>query len=80
MRLRVECQWRAWWAGSSTPAESPAVQADLVVRDGFAIVLGPGGCAWIYRADGSREDISSDGYNLALELFGAPEDSYDSVK
>ena len=66
-------------ASAGPPTESPAVQADLVVRDGCAIVLGPGGGAWIYRADGSREDISSDGYNLALELFGAPEDSYDSV-
>ena len=61
------------------PTESAAAHDDLVVRDGFAIVLGPGGGAWIYRAGGSREDISSDGYNLTLELFGAPEDSYDSV-
>jgi hypothetical protein len=66
-------------ASAGPPAESPAVQADLVVQDGFAIVLASRGSAWIYRADGSREDISSDGYNLALELFGAPEDSYDSV-
>jgi hypothetical protein len=61
------------------PAEAPAVQADLVIREGFAIVFGPGRGAWIYRAGLSREDIRCDGYNLAAELFGAPEDSYDSV-
>jgi hypothetical protein len=61
------------------PLEAPATSDDLVMRDGFAIVFGPGGGAWIDRPEGPRQDITPDAHALTAELFGAPDESYDSV-
>lgn len=61
------------------PVEVPATSDDLVMRDGFAIVFGPRGAAWIDRPEGPRQDITPDAHALAAELFGSPAESSDSV-
>jgi hypothetical protein len=66
-------------SGAGAPVDAPAGSDDLAIRDGFAIVLGPGGCAWVDRAHGPRQDVTEDAHDLTVELFGAPDQSYDSV-
>jgi hypothetical protein len=66
-------------ASADPPMDAPGTSDDLVIRDGFAIVFGPVGRAWIERAGEARRDITPDARDLAAELFGAPNESYDAV-